>query len=96
MTSAGKKFDIEYLTLAQARAGRLPTSWVPDFNHAAIPEQLQESWSRTFNAKFMYCVYRGGYDVPDTWNRLLPEYHFTTLDEFLQKHYGESNREPGV
>ncbi|GIZ45876.1 hypothetical protein CKM354_000902400 [Cercospora kikuchii] len=83
----GKKFDIEYVTLAQARAGRLPTSWAADFNHAAIPEQFRESWSRTFNAKIMYSVYMGGYAVSDTWNRLLPDFHFTSLEEFLQKYY---------
>ncbi|KAJ6195903.1 hypothetical protein J3E72DRAFT_396904 [Bipolaris maydis] len=83
----GKKFDIEYITLSQARTGRLPTSWVADFNHAAIPEQLRESWSRTFNAKIMYSVYLGGYAVSDTWNRLLPDFHFTTLEEFLSKYY---------
>ncbi|KJX95894.1 nmrA-like family protein [Zymoseptoria brevis] len=83
----GKKFDIEYVTLAQARAGRLPTSWVSDFNHAAIPEQLRDSWSRTFNAKVMYSVHLGNYAVSDTWNRLLPDFRFTGLEEFLQKYY---------
>ncbi|KAM3423643.1 hypothetical protein BST61_g1063 [Cercospora zeina] len=83
----GKKFDIEYITLAQARAGRLPTSWVADFNHAAIPEQFRESWSRTFNAKVIYSVYLGGYAVSDTWNRLLPNFRFTSLEELLQKYY---------
>lgn len=83
----GKKFDIEYVTLAQARSGRLPTSWVADFNHAAIPEQLRDSWSRTFNAKMMYSVHLGNYAVSDTWNRLLPDFRFTTLEELLEKYY---------
>lgn len=85
--NAGKKFDIEYVTLAQARSGRLPTSWVADFNHAAIPEQLRDSWSRTFNAKMMYSVHLGNYAVSDTWNRLLPDFRFTTLEELLEKYY---------
>ena len=33
-------------------------------------------------------MHRGAYDVTDEWNRLLPEYQFTRVEDFVKKVWG--------
>ncbi|KAF3065659.1 hypothetical protein CFAM422_009497 [Trichoderma lentiforme] len=81
----GGRFAVETIKSVQARAGRLTATWHPKMEHPTVPEELRESSAKIFTAKTIVSVYQGSWEVSDEWNKIYPEYKFTTIKEFLEK-----------
>ncbi|PYH88407.1 NAD(P)-binding protein [Aspergillus ellipticus CBS 707.79] len=81
----GGRFAVETIKAGQARLGRLTASWYPVMGHSTIPEEVRAASAKIFTAKTVASIYQGTWRVSDEWNRLLPEYRFTGVEEFLRK-----------
>jgi hypothetical protein len=65
------------------KAGITKSSWVPTIDHSAFtPEQAKELSSELL-AGLLLSISAGALRVTDEWNQLLPDYHFTTAEDFL-------------
>lgn len=85
MSNKGGRFAVETIKSVQARAGRLTATWHPKMEHPTVPEELRESSAKIFTAKTIVSVYQGSWEVSDEWNKIYPDYKFTTIQEFLEK-----------
>ncbi|KAH7018717.1 hypothetical protein B0J12DRAFT_416208 [Macrophomina phaseolina] len=74
---------VETVSLDDLRAGQLKTSWRPDISHPTVPKELKDTISERMFLFFLNSVAHGCWNVSDTWNKLLPHYHFTTAEEYL-------------
>ncbi|KAL5089080.1 hypothetical protein Trisim1_005937 [Trichoderma cf. simile WF8] len=81
----GGRFAVETIKSVQARAGRLTATWHPKMEHPTVPEELRESSAKIFTAKTIVSVYQGSWEVSDEWNKIYPDYKFTTIQEFVEK-----------
>lgn len=79
---------MEKIKSAQARMGRLTTSWCPEMDHPTVPQEMREAASKVFTAKTVLSVYQTTWRVSDEWNRLLPDHKFTSVGAFLEKWWG--------
>ncbi|KAK3348929.1 hypothetical protein B0T25DRAFT_591513 [Lasiosphaeria hispida] len=79
----GKPFQVERLKVEDLEKGQLVSSWVPLFHHPAIPEDQVEPISRHFLLTAFLVKLSGGHVVSDEWNMLLPDYEFTSIEQFL-------------
>ncbi|KAI0850699.1 NAD(P)-binding protein [Daldinia vernicosa] len=59
---------------------------VPDLR-TATPEQIG-AFFQAVPARILTAISRGAYDVTDEWNKLLPDYKFTQLEDFLKSVWG--------
>ncbi|KAI1803962.1 NAD(P)-binding protein [Daldinia bambusicola] len=59
---------------------------LPDLR-TATPEQIG-AFMQAAPARVLIAVSRGAYDVTDEWNKLLPDYKFTQLEDFLRRVWG--------
>ncbi|EMR63904.1 putative -like family protein [Eutypa lata UCREL1] len=85
----GKPFTIEWLKLEEAEAdvhNAKDLANAVDL-HAASPEQVQAFLGVALKS-ILIGMHRGAYDVTDEWNRLLPEYEFTRVEDFVKKVWG--------
>ena len=85
----GKPFTIEWLKLEEAEAdvhNAKDLASAVDL-HAASPEQVQAFLGVALKS-ILIGMHRGAYDVTDEWNRLLPEYQFTRVEDFVKKVWG--------
>jgi hypothetical protein len=67
------------------------TSWFPSMEHPMVPPQLRVSLSKSFTAKTVLSIYNGCWDVTEDWNKLLPDFRFTNLDNFVEKVWGKAS-----
>lgn len=80
----GKPFAIEHVKAQDLEAGTWKTSWVPAIEHPSIPPEQVEALSGFFTSSILLAVNDNQLHVSDdTWNRLLPDYKFTDINEFL-------------
>ncbi|KAI1472630.1 NAD(P)-binding protein [Daldinia caldariorum] len=59
---------------------------VPDLR-IATPEQAG-AFMHAVPARLLIAIHRGAYDITDEWNKLLPDYKFTQLEDFLKSAWG--------
>ncbi|KAJ4865579.1 NAD(P)H-binding domain-containing protein [Trichoderma breve] len=85
----GGRFAVETIKSVQARAGRLTATWHPKMEHPTVPEELRESSAKIFTAKTIVSVYQGSWEVSGEWNKIFPDYKFTTIQEFLEKWWAD-------
>ncbi|KAK0732089.1 hypothetical protein B0H67DRAFT_566659 [Lasiosphaeris hirsuta] len=79
----GRPFAIERLKAEDIKAGVLKSSWVPLLEHPAIPKDQAEFFSRMFITLAMQGSLANAWEVSDEWNRLLPDFEFTSIEKFL-------------
>ncbi|KAL2137802.1 hypothetical protein VTI28DRAFT_8196 [Corynascus sepedonium] len=88
----GKKYQIEKISIDDAKAGKIDDSWLPDLDWPALallPESQRPALARTIISGFLLNLAEGGATVSDEWNRIFPDYKFTKVDEFLTGVYTE-------
>ncbi|KAL2192879.1 hypothetical protein P885DRAFT_72624 [Corynascus similis CBS 632.67] len=88
----GKKYQIEKISIDDAKAGKIDDSWLPVFDSPALallPESQRPAFARTVFSGFLLNLAEGGATVSDEWNRIFPDYKFTKVDEFLTGVYTE-------
>ena len=64
----------------------------PSFLEARHPDSTKEQLASNLHAilvNLLMSSAKGAWTVSDEWNRLLPDYRFTKLEDFLEKVWGE-------
>ncbi|KAH7389446.1 hypothetical protein DE146DRAFT_664146 [Phaeosphaeria sp. MPI-PUGE-AT-0046c] len=85
----GGNWTVEHVRSEDLEKGELKTSWVPRFSHPAVPDELQEGFSKEFVVDFLLAMEKGKWAVGTEWNERFPEYNFTGLEEYLEKAWGD-------
>ena len=73
------------MRLEDAENDRLETSWVPRIDIPGLKPEEVDYFSKVVLTGCLVSMPKGAWTVQDTWNQMLPEYHFTTVEEFLSK-----------
>ncbi|CAL1714323.1 unnamed protein product [Somion occarium] len=82
----GKPFAVETITLEDIESGNVNTSWYPVLEHPSIPKEEIESFSKMALGGTLKGIAHAAYTVTsDEWNKLLPWYKFTDIEEFLSE-----------
>ncbi|CAK40705.1 NAD(P)-binding protein [Aspergillus niger CBS 101883] len=79
----GLPFTIERVKAQDLEAGTWETSWTPTVDHASIPPEQAAVASKYMTSRIILAADAGSYLVSDEWNRLLPDFKFTAIEEFL-------------
>jgi hypothetical protein len=66
-------------------AGILKLDNLPLVEHPSIPKDQVEAFSKVAICGMLVTMKLGGWATSDEWNKLLPDYKFTTVEEFAQK-----------
>lgn len=77
--------NVESVSLDDLKSGQLKTSWCPIIDHPGIPDEHREAVSRTVMISYLKSVAEGAWNVSDKWNKLLPSYRLTSVEEYLTK-----------
>jgi hypothetical protein len=65
------------------KAGVIKTSWRPAIDHPSLAAFDKEEISKTMLCNILLNMTTGHGYVSDEWNRIFPDYKFTTTEEFL-------------
>lgn len=79
----GKPFDVEKLNLEDLKAGEPKSTWIPELKHPSLSEDQVAQFSKAVIAASLVGQAQGAWVVSDEWNKLLPDYQFTGIKEFL-------------
>ncbi|KAJ5722024.1 hypothetical protein N7488_000059 [Penicillium malachiteum] len=79
----GQPFAVENSNAEEFEAGTWTTSWTPAFDHPAIPVEQRASLAKFITGGMLLAVNANQLHVSDSWNKLLPDYQFTSIDDFL-------------
>ena len=74
---------MERLKTGDLRAGVARPSWLPRADHPSFTPEESEALAASFTTGMLLGISVGGLNVSDEWNQLLPNYEFTTAEEFL-------------
>ncbi|KAK4199963.1 NAD(P)-binding protein [Triangularia verruculosa] len=79
----GGPFTVERLKPEDLKAGIVNSTWLPKVDHPSLPPSEIESMTKGFLSGMLLGISVGVMRVSDEWNRLLPAYKFTGVEEFL-------------
>ncbi|KAK0631165.1 NmrA-like family-domain-containing protein [Bombardia bombarda] len=77
-------FTVETVKLHDLEAGRLNTSWTLEARHHSVSTQQETEMLKSVLVGVLVSTVKGGWDVSDEWNQLLPDYKFSGVEEFLE------------
>ena len=81
----GHPFVVDTVKLEDLENGRLKTSWSLEARHPSFTgEQVDKALKNVLIGTLVSSA-KGGWDVSDEFNQLLPNYKFTEIEEFLAK-----------
>ncbi|TVY36512.1 Quinone oxidoreductase [Lachnellula occidentalis] len=83
----GGKFDISSLQEADVRAGDIRSSWLPKFKDPNVPPEQSEEFSKIVVKGSLLSGVSESWVVSDEWNRLLPDYKFKDVEEYLEEQW---------
>ncbi|KAI1138895.1 NAD(P)-binding protein [Hypoxylon sp. FL0543] len=81
----GKPFTVDWLKMDDVESGEMINS--VDLR-SATPEEIG-AFLKSATRRILAAISRGAYDVTDEWNRILPDYEFTQVEDFIKKVWGE-------
>ncbi|KAM0288446.1 hypothetical protein ACHAO9_007092 [Fusarium lateritium] len=81
----GKPFKVENLKSEDLEANVIKASYLPMPDHPSIPIEVRKSYAATIIRGLLLGFKDGAMQVSDEWNKLLPDFVFTQLEEFLTK-----------
>lgn len=84
----GKSWDVTALKEEDVRAGDIKSSWIPRYEHPNQTAEQVEFFAKMIATGCLLAGIRKSWVVSDEWNRLLPDYEFTGVEEFLLEHWG--------
>ncbi|KAJ4188996.1 hypothetical protein NW759_016793 [Fusarium solani] len=76
-------FKVEKPSKESLEAGNPTVSWFPLVAHPGVPVQLREHVSKAVLVEYVTSVERGAWSVTDDWNKLLPDFEFTSAESYL-------------
>jgi hypothetical protein len=65
--------------------GTWESSWLPHADHPSIKPEHAEAASRAMVPALLLAIRDGMFVSGDEWNRLLPDYEFTSAEDFLRE-----------
>ena len=83
---AGHPFALDKVKLEDLEAGSLEASWTLGRRHPSFAEDRTGQLAgmlKTVLIGTLLSSAKGAWDVSDAFNRLLPDYKFTQIEEFL-------------
>ncbi|KAF7588116.1 hypothetical protein BBP40_006149 [Aspergillus hancockii] len=60
------------------------TDWYPIVQHPSISKDRVDEISKMVTLDFVQGAWKGGWSVSDEWNKLLPNYQFTSVEAYLE------------
>lgn len=81
----GQPFAIEKVKLDDLENGILATSWKLEMSHPSVNENDIEKMLTTVLIGTLVSSVKGAWDVSDTMNKLLPDFEFTRIEDFLAR-----------
>lgn len=70
-------------------AGKLGIK-MPLIEHPSIPEDQREAWTTPGWIGILTSAASGAWTVTDEWNKLLPDYKFTTVEDIIKQTWGNN------
>ncbi|KAK4238762.1 hypothetical protein C8A03DRAFT_43557 [Achaetomium macrosporum] len=86
----GKAYHIETLEMEDLKSGIVKASWLPPIGPEAIGEHVNEEFGKQALRSLALNHAAGAATVSDEWNRIFPDYKFTTVEEFLARAFGDA------
>jgi hypothetical protein len=83
MSMEGKPFELNKVKLEDLEVGVLKTTWIPEIRHPSVTQDQIAAVSKIIIIGMLVSISKGAWTVSDEWNRLLPDYKFTEVEEFL-------------
>ncbi|KAF9870063.1 hypothetical protein CkaCkLH20_12422 [Colletotrichum karsti] len=83
-------FDIEKVDEGDILSGQLSAEWVPILKHPGIPVGQEVVMSRFTAQQFIQGTITGAWDVSDDWNKLMPNFTFTSAKDYLTEIWGSN------
>lgn len=83
LSYVGQKFVVESVEKSDLEDGRFTSSWFPVIVHPSVPEDQKDAFSQRYFSASILAIERGGWDASKEWNELLPDFRFTSAEEFL-------------
>ena len=85
----GQPFTIDKVKLEDLENGILTASWKLEASHPSVTDQDQaEKMMKTVLVGTLLSSVKGAWDVSDEMNKLLPDFKFTQLEDFLALNWG--------
>lgn len=81
----GHPFTIDKVKLEDLENGNLKTSWSLETSHSSVSGEEAASMLKAVLVGTLLSSAKGAWDMSDDLNRLLPDYEFTRIEEFLAK-----------
>ncbi|KFY70222.1 hypothetical protein V499_09346 [Pseudogymnoascus sp. VKM F-103] len=81
----GRPFAIDTVKLEDLEAGKLKTSWTLETRHPSVSEDQAAEALKSVLISTLLSGAKGAWNVSDEFNRILPEYKFTQMEDFLGK-----------
>ncbi|KAI0383591.1 NAD(P)-binding protein [Hypomontagnella monticulosa] len=86
--SIGRPFTVNWLKKEDVEAIEWKSEWYEGIDlRNAPPERFQQFMSVAVQG-ILIGISRGAYDVSNEWNKLLPDYEFTQVGDFVKKIWG--------
>ncbi|KFY27885.1 hypothetical protein V491_00710 [Pseudogymnoascus sp. VKM F-3775] len=79
----GLPFVTNTVKLEDLEAGNLKTSWTLETKHPSVSEEQAADALKSVLIGALLSGAKGAWDVSDEFNRILPDYKFTQIEEFL-------------
>ncbi|RBQ72549.1 hypothetical protein FVER14953_13271 [Fusarium verticillioides] len=77
-------FKVEKLSDEDLKTRNVTTSWYPVVKHHSLPIEMREPVSQGLLVETMASLKRGVWTVSDEWNKLLPDFEFTSAESYLK------------
>jgi hypothetical protein len=81
----GHPFTIDKVKLEDLENGILTASWTLETSHPSVTGDQVEKMLKTVLIGTLLSSAKGAWDVSDEVNKLLPDFKFTQIEDFLTK-----------
>jgi hypothetical protein len=81
----GRPFAIDMVKLEDLEAGILKASWTLEARHSSVTEDQAADLLKSVLIGTLLSGAKGAWAVSDEWNRILPDYKFTQIEDFLAR-----------
>ncbi|PNP61401.1 hypothetical protein FNYG_13884 [Fusarium nygamai] len=78
-------FKVEKISNEDLKTRNVTTSWYPVVEHHALPDEMREQVSKSVLVEYIAALQRGVWTVSDEWNKLLPDFEFTSAESYLKR-----------
>ncbi|CEJ94759.1 hypothetical protein VHEMI10272 [[Torrubiella] hemipterigena] len=81
----GTPFRVDILQQSDVEAGVVKLDDLPAIEHAAIPKEKRAQFAKLATRGLLLSAARGAWTVTDDWNKLLSNYKFTSVEDFVAR-----------